>query len=222
MEMHRARQEYEMYYYNSVSGMYNYSSVPVLPMISHTPTHMQDMMDEKNQHERYLQQARDMQVLGTEQWGMKLPPKEGRKGEGALDADILKISNTEHVNNMMFRRNSYKAVMKNGELVESKNGHLIVTHNLTLNNNQENMDSDTPLDLSMKSELSQIQVKHFDTDSVFMNNPRSNLDKAKDINLARNVPSLSEKINNSDTSSKVANVTKLLPRIAPKPTPVNV
>jgi len=198
MEMHRARQEYEMHHYNSVSGIYNYSSVPVLPTISHTPTHMQDMMDEKNQHERYLQQARDMQVPGTEQWGMKLLPREG----------------------------SYKAVMKNGELVESKYGHLIVTHNLTLNNNQENMDSDTPLDLSMKSGLSQIQVKHFDTDSVFKDNPRSNLDKAKDINLARNVPSLSftksEKINNSDTSSKVANMTKLLPRIAPKPTPVNV
>ena len=116
--------------------------------------------------------------------------------------------------------------MKNGELVESKNGHLIVTHNLTLNNNQENMDSDTPLDLSMKSELSQIQVKHFDTDSVFINNPRSNLDKAKDINLARNVPSISftksEKINNSDISSKITNMTKLLPRIAPKPSPVNV
>merc|ERR1712179_618934 len=152
---------------------------------------------------------------------------ESRKGEGPLmNADTYRFSNTEHVNKMMSRRNSYKAVMKNGELVESKNGHLIVTHNLPLNNNQEYMDSDTPLDLSMKSELSQIQVKHFDTDSVFINNPRSNLDKAKDINLARNVPSISftksEKINNSDISSKITNMTKLLPRIAPKPSPVNV
>ena len=105
MEMHRARQEYEMHHYNSVSGMYNYSSVPVLPTISHTPTHMQDMMDEKNQHERYLQQARDMQVPGTEQWANKLLPGEARKGEGPLmNADTYRFSNTEHVNKMMSRR----------------------------------------------------------------------------------------------------------------------
>jgi len=216
MEMHRrARQEYEMQQYIPPSGTYNYSSVPVLPPI----THMQDMMDERKQHERYLQQARDMHVPVTEQCYTKLLPGEEWKGEGPLNA--------EHVNKIMSRRNSYKAVMKNGALVESKNGHLIVTHNITLNNNQENLDSDTPLDLSMKSGFSQMQVKHFDdAESVFINGPRPNHDEVKGINLARNVPNLSitktEKINSSDVSSKISNMTKLLPRIAPKPSPLNV
>jgi len=227
MEIHRARQENEMHPYISVSGMYNYLSVPFLPTITPASTPMHDMMDERTQHERYLQQARDMQVPGTEQWVNKLLPGESRKGEGPLmNADTYRFSNTEHVNKMMSRRNSYKAVMKNGELVESKNGHLIVTHNLPLNNNQESLYSDIPLDLSMKSGSSQMEVKQLDTDSVFINSPPPNNDDARGINLARNVPNQSlvksEKINNKDISLKVTNMTKLLPRIAPKPSPVNV
>jgi len=227
MEMHRARQDYEMQHYTPVSGTFNnYSSVPVISTITPTFTHMQqDMMDEWKQHERYLQQARDMQVPGTEQWGSKLLPVEEMTGVRPFYEDIYKISNTEHVNKMMSRRNSYKAVMKNGELVESKNGHLIVTHNLPLNNNQESLYSDIPLDLSMKSGSSQMEVKQLDTDSVFINSPPNN-DDARGINLAKNVPNQSlvksEKINNKDISLKVANMTKLLPRIAPKPSPVNV
>jgi len=216
MEMHKARQEFEMRPNISVSGMYNFSSVPVLPTITPTITSMQDMMDERTQHERYLQQARDMQVPGTQQWGNKL-----LTGEGPWNADSYEICYTEHVNKIMSRRSSYKAVMKNGELVESKNGHLIVTHNITLNNNQETLDSDTPLDLSMKSGPNQLKV---DTDSVFINSPRPSHEDVKAINLGRNVPNLSlaksEKINNMDISAKIANMTKLLPRIAPKPSPV--
>ena len=116
--------------------------------------------------------------------------------------------------------------MKNGELVESQNGHLIVTHNLTLNNNQEHVDSDTPLDLSMKSGFSHMQGKHFDTDSVFASSPQPNQDDTRGINLVRKVPNLGvakiEKVDSSDISTKIANMTKLLPRIAPKPSPVKV
>ena len=111
--------------------------------------------------------------------------------------------------------------MKNGELVESQNGHLIVTHNITLNNNQEHVDSDTPLDLSMKSGF-----KHYDTDSVFFSSPQSNLDDTREMNLVRKVPNIglvkTEQVDKSDISSKIANMTKLLPRIAPKPSPGKV
>ena len=116
--------------------------------------------------------------------------------------------------------------MKNGELVESQNGHLIVTHNITLNNNQEHVDSDTPLDLSMKSGFSQIPIKHCNTDSVFFSSPQSNLDDTRGMNQARNVPNIglakNEPVDKSDISSKIANMTKLLPRIAPKPFPGKV
>ena len=116
--------------------------------------------------------------------------------------------------------------MKNGELVESQNGHLIVTHNITLNNNQEHVDSDTPLDLSMKSGFSQIPIKHCNTDSVFFSSPQSNLDDTRGMNQARNVPNIglakNEPVDKSDISSKIANMTKLLPRIAPKPSPGKV
>ena len=104
MELHRARQEFEMHPYISVSGMYNYSSVPVLPTITPTFTSMQDMMDERTQHERYLQQARDMQVPGTQQWGNKLLTGEDMKGEGPWNAASYEICYTEHVNKMMSRR----------------------------------------------------------------------------------------------------------------------
>ena len=116
--------------------------------------------------------------------------------------------------------------MKNGELVESQNGHLIVTHNITLNNNQEHVDSDTPLDLSMKSGFSHMQGKHFDTDSVFASSPQPNQDDTRGINLDRRVPNLGvpkiENVESSYISTKIANMTKLLPRIAPKPSPVKV
>ena len=126
--------------------------------------------------------------------------------------------------NLLLYRNSFKAVIKNGELVESKNGHLIVTHN----NNQENLVTDTPLDLSMKSGFSQMQVKHFDdTDSVFIKGPRPNHDEVRANNLATNVPNhsltiMSEKINNPGISSQISNMTKLLPRISRKPSPLKV
>merc|ERR1719317_1427193 len=90
-----------------------------------------------------------MQVPGNEEWWNKIQSGE-REGDGDLNKDFNRFPNTQHINKMS-RRNSYKAVMKNGELVESQNGHLIVTHNLTLNNNQEHVDSDTPLDLSINS-----------------------------------------------------------------------
>merc|ERR1719233_256877 len=73
----------------------------------------------------------------------------------------------------------------------------------------------------MKSGPNQMKVN---TDSVFTNSPRPSHEDVTVINLGRNVPNLSlaksKKINNSNISAKIANMTKLLPRIAPKPSPV--
>merc|ERR1719481_1153721 len=75
----------------------------------------------------------------------------------------------------------------------------------------------------MKSGFSQIPMKHCDTDSVFFSSPQSNLDDNRGMNLVRKVPNIglvkTEQVDKSDISSKIANMTKLLPRIAPKPSP---
>merc|ERR1719481_2290033 len=78
----------------------------------------------------------------------------------------------------------------------------------------------------MKSGFSQIPMKHCDTDSVFFSSPQSNLDDTREMNLVRKVPNIglvkTEQVDKSDISSKIANMTKLLPRIAPKPSPGKV
>ena len=68
-------------------------------------------------------------------------------------------------------RNSYKAVMNNGELVEVKNGYLLVTHNIVTNNGQV-----APL------------KTHSDTHSVYTCSPQPNQDHNTAINLVKRVP----------------------------------
>ena len=55
-------------------------------------------------------------------------------------------------------RNSYKAVIKNGELEDVENGYLIVTHNIVTN---------SPLNLSINEQKTHYYVPHSDTDSGF-------------------------------------------------------
>jgi len=174
------------------------------------------MMEERMQHERYLQQAREMQVP---QWWRK-----SMSGQGTGEVLVRCVKSDDGMMNKTLRRNSYKAVMKNGELVEAENGHLIVTtHNI-----QAYMDNDSPLDLSMKTWASQTNTSQSKTVSGCTNNPQPNQEvgsiSATAINLVKappaspNHPIKSEELSESP-SAAVSKIIKLLPKIAPKSAP---
>ena len=121
--------------------------------------------------------------------------------------------------------------MKNGELVEAENGYLIVTHNIMANNMQAGSaiptnyakDKDSPLDLSVKVEATKIYVPHSDTDSGYTNSPQDQ-DQYTAINLVKKAPNVI-KVEKNDvvkTPSPVSKIVKLLPKIAPKPSPGKV
>jgi len=229
IEMERARKAYEMHQYLSMYGLYNYPRAPAPPMNLTT----KDMMDERELHERYIQQAREMKSpdVKTEQkqyWKQSLASNVKTEGGSDTMKDVKgkNVTITDPMTNgTMLRRNSYKAVMKNGELVESQTGHLIVTHNISFNNNQEYVGSECPLDLSMKTGLSQTNANHYEID--FANNsPQPNQDNNRCINQVREIPKLlgtskSEKKSTIEISPAVAKMTKVLPKIAPKPSSVN-
>jgi len=154
------------------------------------------MMEERIQHERYLQQARDMEV-----------PQWWKKSMSGQETGV--------------RLASFKAVMKNGELVEADNGHLIVTHNIM----QVYMDNDSPLDLSMKTGASQSKVSQSNMDSGYTSSPQPNQEDNSARAIASNIvkapspcPIKSEQLFQSP--SAVSKIIKLLPKIAPKPAPV--
>merc|ERR1719158_2287106 len=187
-----------------------------------------DMMDERELHERYIQQAREMESpdAKTEQkqyWKQSLASNVKTEGCSDTMKDVKgkNVTITDPMTNgTMLRRNSYKAVMKNGELVESQTGHLIVTHNISFNNNQQYVGSECPLDMSMKTGLSQTNANHFEID--FANNsPQPNQDNKECINQVREIPnSGTEKKSTTEITLAVAKMTKVLPRIASKPSPV--
>merc|ERR1719187_3050025 len=234
IEMDRARKAYEMHQYLSMYGLYNFPRAPAPAMNLATTDNRQhqNMMDEKELHERYIQQAREMESPDVEMehkqyWKKSLASNVKTEGGSETMKDVKDKNVTITVpmtNGTMSRRNSYKAVMKNGELVESPTGHLIVTHNISFNNNQEYVGSERPLDLSMKTGLSQTNANHYEID--FANNsPQPNQDNNRCINQVREIPKLlgtskSEKKSTIEISPAVAKMTKVLPKIAPKPSSV--
>jgi len=138
----------------------------------------------------------------------------------------------ENINKAGFMtRNSYRAVMRNGELVESKDGYLMVTHtNMVVDTVQAPMDmsntstKDTPLNLSVKDEVTTRQ-HHFERDNGYKHRTPIPQDSSTAINLITKDPSLQGEIKIQASgltillppASGVAKMTKLLPKIAPKP-----
>ena len=119
--------------------------------------------------------------------------------------------------------------MKNGELVEAENGYLIVTHNIVANNGQvapsktTTVVTDSPLNLSMKEQKTHYYVPHSDTDSGYTYSPQQNQDHNTAVNLVKRVPE-KIKVETNDfpliqSPSPVSKIIKLLPKIAPKPSP---
>merc|ERR1712096_162681 len=85
-------------------------------------------------------------------------------------------------------RRSYRAVMRNGELVEAEDGYLMVTHNnmvvntghahlnthnttTQLNTSHNTTTQDSPLNLSVKDQM--ITLHHSDTDSGYNPSPQT-------------------------------------------------
>ena len=61
---YRTQKMFEMQHYLSMSGMYNMARYPIAPL--HRPKMMDEISMQRYQHERYLQQARDMQMADTQ------------------------------------------------------------------------------------------------------------------------------------------------------------
>jgi len=193
--MHQQQMDYEMYkrqqtthmesQYGSVSSMPDTTNImtratmlpnpfPSVPLYS-----SQEMVDynvmQRYQHERYLQQAREMQMADIQAEQVEM----FNQVQEAARINAEKCEDEERRG--LKRRNSYRAVLRNGELVEDENGYLKVTHNNMVVNNVPtamNMATptlmpmltaqvDTPLNLSMKDQRMTTSYQLLDTDSGF-------------------------------------------------------
>merc|ERR1719508_755858 len=154
-----------------------------VPLYANASLYNQELVDdsamEKYQHERYLQQAREMQL--ADQQVEKINRAEAAR---EMSRDFAsRAAREENVTKEKFTmRNSYRAVMRNGELVEAKDGYLMVTHtNMVVSSVQAQMnmsntsDKDAPLNLSLKDEMT-TNHHHSGSYSSFNHSPQVALD----------------------------------------------
>merc|ERR1719186_2474232 len=205
------------------------------PMHASAPLYNQELIDDsamqRYQHEKYLQQAREMMM--ADQQAEQVVKMNRPVAAMEMSRDIAsRETHDENINQARFMtRNSYRAVMRNGELVEAKDGYLMVTHtNIVVNTVQTPMDmsntttKDTPLNLSVKDEVTTHQ-HHFERNNGYNHRTQVPQDSSTAINLTTKDPSLQgeNKIQARGLTillppaSGVAKLTKLLPKIAPKP-----
>jgi len=231
MEMYRRQQAYDtMYKQNNVFTMPD-TSMTMSTMYPDASPYSQELLDDRAiqryQHERYLQQARDMQMADlqaeqVERFNRMVADRELSRYVTRRD---VKQENVDK--ERMTRRSSYKAVMRNGELVEAEDGYLMVTHNVVnTGHGQAPVDmsktskQDSPLNLSVKDQMTTHQS---DTDSGYNHSPQLAQDSTTAMNLITKGPSMSgfTKIQTKDVTillppAPVTKVTKLV-KIAPKP-----
>ena len=114
--------------------------------------------------------------------------------------------------------------MKNSELVEAENGFLIVTNTgQVAPPKTTTVVTDSLLNLSMKEQKTHYYVPHSDIDSGYTYSSQSNQDHSTAVNLVKRVPE-KIKVETNDvpiiqSPSPVSKIIKLLPKIAPKPSP---
>merc|ERR1719186_2519025 len=203
-----------------------------VPLYANASLYSQELVDvsamERYQHERYIQHAREMQL--ADQQAEKI-----NRAEVAteMSRDVAcRAAHEENVTKEKFTmRNSYRAVMRNGELVEAKNGYLMVTHtNMVVSSVQAQMNmsstsnKDAPLNLSLKDEMT-TNHHHSGSYSSFNHSPQVAQDSNTAINLITKGPDM-QGVNKIQArgvtillppAPGVPKVTKLLPKIAPKP-----
>merc|ERR1719186_898011 len=203
------------------------------PMHANAPLYNQELIDDsamqRYQHERYLQQARE--VMMADQQAEQAEKMNRPVAAMEMLRDIAsRETHDENINQARFMtRNSYRAVMRNGELVEAKDGYLMVTHtNMVVGSVQAQMNmcntsnKDAPLNLSLKEETT---THHSGSYSSFNHSPQVAQDSSTAINLITKGPDMQglNKIQARGVTilvppaPGVPKVTKLLPKIAPKP-----
>eukprot|EP00092_Neocalanus_flemingeri_P031236 GFUD01033928.1.p1 GENE.GFUD01033928.1~~GFUD01033928.1.p1 ORF type:complete len:423 (-),score=153.09 GFUD01033928.1:9-1277(-) len=222
MELYRRQQMYKQNHFPAMPDMNSMARATMYPM---SPIYTQEMMDisvmQRYQHEKYLQQARDMQMsdLQAEQ------RKESFKQEVTeRERDVAKEVKKENVDKgRIARRSSYRAVMRNGELVEDKDGYLMVTHNNMVVNTVQ-----APADMSntdTKDLPCNINNRHNDYYGYNHSNQPAQ-DTNSDINLITKDGSVQmQKLTNVQSRGvdiivsppTNSNYIKLIPNIAPKP-----
>merc|ERR1719186_2317804 len=203
-----------------------------VPLYANASLYSQELVDvsamERYQHERYIQHAREMQL--ADQQAEKI-----NRAEVATEMSRDFASRTAHEENVtkekFTMRNSYRAVMRNGELVEAKNGYLMVTHtNMVVSSVQAQMNmsstsnKDAPLNLSLKDEMT-TNHHHSGSYSSYNHSPQVAQDYNTAINLITKGPDM-QGVNKIQArgvtillppAPGVPKITKLLPKIAPKP-----
>eukprot|EP00092_Neocalanus_flemingeri_P098202 GFUD01125217.1.p1 GENE.GFUD01125217.1~~GFUD01125217.1.p1 ORF type:complete len:441 (-),score=134.21 GFUD01125217.1:58-1194(-) len=240
MEMSRRQQIYNselkqntfptMPHMNTMARPTTYPSVPI---------YSQDMMDysamQRYQHERYLQQAREMQTADVQTEEVERVKRGLVENEMTRDVTRGKVNTEIGGKERITRRKSYRAVMRNGELVEDENGYLVVTHNyVVLSNVQAPVDMsntssiDSPLNLSVKDQKTSMTTHHHsDTDSGYNSSPRPGQDTNTPVNEVTKVTTpdvqglttvQARGVTILLPLAPVAKITKLYPKIAPKPT----
>merc|ERR1719186_649271 len=147
------------------------------PMHASAPLYSQEMIDDsamqRYQHERYLQQAREM-MMADQQAEQAVKMNRAVPAMEMSRAIASRETHDENINQANYTmRNSYRAVMRNGELVEAEDGYLMVTHtNMVVNSVQAPLDmsntatKDTPLNLSLKDEMTTTH-HHSESDSDY-------------------------------------------------------
>merc|ERR1719186_1773143 len=170
------------------------------PMHASAALYSQEMIDnsamQRYQHERYLQQARDMMMADQQAEQVVKINKAVSAREISRDV-ACRETHDENINQARFmKRNSYRAVLRNGELVEAEDGYLMVTHtNMVVDSVQAPLDmsntssKDTPLNLSVKDEMTTHQ-HHIKRDNGYNHRTEVLQDSSTAINLITKDPSL--------------------------------
>jgi len=243
MEMYRRQQIYEAEYKHENfhempdADMYNVARAITYP--SATP-HSQEMVHQSAmqwyQHERYLRQARDMQMADLHAEQVERERFKRIVAEKEIADNVASREASEKMNNeRLTERRSYRAVMRNGELVQAVDGYLMITDNVVVGSNVQDpvytshntTTQDSPLNLSVKNEMP--THHHADTDSGYNPSPQSVQVSSTAMNLVTKDASMqvATKIKASGVTiilppAQGVKFTKLLPKIAPKPAVGNV
>merc|ERR1719186_2125648 len=243
--MYRRQQMYETEYQYKNGNFHEIPDADVYNMARtitypNATFHGQEMVHQSAmqwyQHERYLRQARDMQMADLHAEQVERERFKRIVAEKEIADNVASREASEKMNNeRLMERRSYRAVMRNGELVQAVDGYLMITDNVVVGTNVQapvytshnNNTQDSPLNLSVKNQMT--IHHHSDTDSGYNRSPQTAQGPSTAMNLVTKDPSMqvATKFQSSGAiiilpPAQGVQFTKLLPKIAPKPPVGNV
>eukprot|EP00092_Neocalanus_flemingeri_P098080 GFUD01125070.1.p1 GENE.GFUD01125070.1~~GFUD01125070.1.p1 ORF type:complete len:432 (-),score=144.72 GFUD01125070.1:123-1418(-) len=232
MELYRRQQMYKQNHFPAMPDMYSMARATMYPMpmsLIYTQEKIDVSVMQRYQHERYLQQARDMQMSDLQ---AEHQEERFKQEVTERERDVAKEVKEETVDKKrIVRRSSYRAVMRNGELVEDKDGYLMVTHNNMVANTVQ-----TPADMSntgtkdLPCNINNHRNDYYDYDPSYQPAQDTSYQPAQDTNTATNLITkvgsvqMRELTNGQPRGVDIivspptkSNYVKLIPKIAPKP-----